>query len=120
MLAVLLGLVNAPSICVWAGFGTALRPWLSHPGRVRVFNIGMVAAAHARRLTLASEDLMDSLWPVKLESDSDPALRQDILAPLLADNEVAGCPARRGLLAAMVRDGAGVVMGGLWGRNGDA
>ena len=41
VLAVLLGLVNAPSICVWAGFGTTLRPWLSHPGRVRVFNIGM-------------------------------------------------------------------------------
>jgi len=41
VLAVLLGLVNAPSICVWAGFGTALRPWLSHPRRVRVFNAGM-------------------------------------------------------------------------------
>jgi len=26
VLALLLGLVNAPSICVWAGFGTALRP----------------------------------------------------------------------------------------------
>lgn len=41
VLAVLLGLVNVPSVCVWAGFGTALRPWLSHPGRVRAFNIGM-------------------------------------------------------------------------------
>lgn len=41
VLAVLLGLVNAPSICVWAGFGTALRPWLSQPRRVRVFNVGM-------------------------------------------------------------------------------
>jgi len=41
VLAVLLGLVNAPSICVWVGFGTALRPWLSHPGRVRVFNVVM-------------------------------------------------------------------------------
>jgi len=41
VLALLLGLVNAPSICVWAGFGTALRPWLSHPGRVRVFNVVM-------------------------------------------------------------------------------
>ena len=41
VLAVLLGLVNAPSVCVWAGFGTALRPWLSHPGRVRVFNVAM-------------------------------------------------------------------------------
>lgn len=41
VLAVLLGLVNAPSICVWAGFGTALRPFLSHPGRVRMFNVTM-------------------------------------------------------------------------------
>ena len=40
-LAVLLGLVNAPSICIWAGCGTALRPFLSHPGRVRVFNTTM-------------------------------------------------------------------------------
>lgn len=38
VLAVLLGLVNLPSICVWAGCGTALRPFLSHPGRVRAFN----------------------------------------------------------------------------------
>jgi threonine/homoserine/homoserine lactone efflux protein len=41
VLAVLLGLVNMPSICVWAGCGTALRPFLSHPGRVRVFNGAM-------------------------------------------------------------------------------
>lgn len=41
VLAILLGLVNAPSICVWAGFGSAMRPFLSHPGRVRVFNIIM-------------------------------------------------------------------------------
>ncbi len=41
VLAILLGLVNAPSICVWAGFGTALRPFLSHPRRVRVFNVTM-------------------------------------------------------------------------------
>ncbi len=38
VLAVLLGLVNLPSICVWAGCGTVLRPFLSHPGRVRAFN----------------------------------------------------------------------------------
>ena len=41
VLAVLLGLVNLPSICVWAGCGTALRPFLSHPGRVQVFNRAM-------------------------------------------------------------------------------
>jgi threonine/homoserine/homoserine lactone efflux protein len=43
VLAVLLGLVNAPSICVWAGFGTMLRPLLTHPRRVRVFNVAMAA-----------------------------------------------------------------------------
>lgn len=41
VLAVLLGLVNLPSICVWAGCGTALRPFLSHPGRARAFNWAM-------------------------------------------------------------------------------
>jgi threonine/homoserine/homoserine lactone efflux protein len=41
MLAVLLDLVNAPSLCVWAGFGTVLRPFLSHPARVRSFNLAM-------------------------------------------------------------------------------
>jgi len=41
VLAVLLGLVNLPSICVWAGCGTVLRPFLSHPGRVRAFNGAM-------------------------------------------------------------------------------
>ena len=41
VLALLLGLVNVPSICVWAGFGTALRPWLSQPRRARAFNAVM-------------------------------------------------------------------------------
>ncbi len=41
VLAVLMGLVNVPSACVWAGFGTALRPLLSRPGRARAFNVAM-------------------------------------------------------------------------------
>ena len=41
VLALLLGLVNAPTICLWAGFGTAVRPWLTHPGRARTFNVTM-------------------------------------------------------------------------------
>jgi threonine/homoserine/homoserine lactone efflux protein len=41
VLAVLLGLVNAPSICVWASFGTMLRPWLTDPRRLRAFNVAM-------------------------------------------------------------------------------
>lgn len=40
-MAVLLGLVNVASICVWAGGGAALRPLLSNPGRVRAFNVTM-------------------------------------------------------------------------------
>lgn len=43
VLAVLLGLVNAPSICVWAAFGTMLRPMLTDPRRVRMFNMAMAA-----------------------------------------------------------------------------
>ena len=43
VLALLLGLVNLPSICIWAGFGTALRPLLSHPRRVRIFNVTMAS-----------------------------------------------------------------------------
>jgi threonine/homoserine/homoserine lactone efflux protein len=41
VLATLLWMVNAPSICVWAGFGSMLRPWLTDPRRVRVFNVTM-------------------------------------------------------------------------------
>jgi threonine/homoserine/homoserine lactone efflux protein len=41
LLAVLLALINAPTLCVWAGFGTALRPWLARPGRLRAFNVTM-------------------------------------------------------------------------------
>ncbi len=41
VLAVLFGVVMAPSMCVWAGGGTALRPFLRHPGRVRAFNVAM-------------------------------------------------------------------------------
>ena len=52
LLAILLGLVNAPSICVWAGFGTVLRPFLSHAGRVRVFNIVMALLLVASLLPL--------------------------------------------------------------------
>ncbi len=40
-IAALLILVNAPSVCLWAGCGAALRQWLSHPGRIRAFNVTM-------------------------------------------------------------------------------
>jgi len=40
-LAVLLGVIMVPSISVWAGFGTVLRPLLCQRGYVRILNITM-------------------------------------------------------------------------------
>ncbi|MBP1883238.1 LysE family translocator [Sinorhizobium mexicanum] len=34
-------LVNVPSVSTWAGFGSALRQWLSEPSRLKWFNITM-------------------------------------------------------------------------------
>ncbi len=45
-------LVGVPSILVWAGFGVALRTWLSDPVRLKRFNIGMAGL------------LVLSLWPM--------------------------------------------------------
>jgi threonine/homoserine/homoserine lactone efflux protein len=55
LLAVLFGLVNAPSASVWAGCGTALRPLLSDPRRLRIFNVAMALL------------LVASLWPILAE-----------------------------------------------------
>jgi threonine/homoserine/homoserine lactone efflux protein len=41
IIAALFTVVNLPSIAVWAGFGVALRNWLSDPVRLKWFNIGM-------------------------------------------------------------------------------
>ena len=57
-------------------------------------------------------------WSVALETNPDPAIRQDILVPLIADNEAAGGPSRRELLAVTVQNPSGAVVGGLWGRMG--
>lgn len=45
-------LVNVPSVSTWAGFGSALRQWLSEPSRLKWFNITMVVL------------LVVSLWPM--------------------------------------------------------
>lgn len=45
-------LVNVPSVSVWAGFGSVLREWLSHPLRLKWFNITMAIL------------LVLSLWPM--------------------------------------------------------
>ena len=44
--------VNVPSVSTWAGFGSALRDWLSHPVRLKWFNISMAVL------------LVLSLWPM--------------------------------------------------------
>ena len=44
--------VNVPSVSTWAGFGSALRDWLSDPIRLKWFNITMAIL------------LVLSLWPM--------------------------------------------------------
>jgi threonine/homoserine/homoserine lactone efflux protein len=44
--------VNVPSVSTWAGFGSALREWLSVPVRLKWFNITMAVL------------LVASLWPM--------------------------------------------------------
>jgi threonine/homoserine/homoserine lactone efflux protein len=45
-------IVNVPSVSTWAGFGSALRQWLSEPVRLKWFNITMAVL------------LVLSLWPM--------------------------------------------------------
>jgi threonine/homoserine/homoserine lactone efflux protein len=41
LIGLIFGLVNLPSVSTWAGFGTALRGFLSDPVRLKWFNIAM-------------------------------------------------------------------------------
>jgi threonine/homoserine/homoserine lactone efflux protein len=41
LIAFAFSLVNLPSVSIWAGFGTALRGFLSDPVRLKWFNIAM-------------------------------------------------------------------------------
>ena len=59
-----------------------------------------------------------SEWTVVLEADPDPSLRAKILEPLSAHNDAAAGPGGWATLAVTVRDAAGEVVGGLWGRTG--
>jgi threonine/homoserine/homoserine lactone efflux protein len=45
-------IVNFPSVSTWAGFGSALRQWLSDPVRLKWFNVSMALL------------LVASLWPM--------------------------------------------------------
>jgi threonine/homoserine/homoserine lactone efflux protein len=52
VIAAVFAAVNVPSVSCWAGFGSALREWLSVPVRLKWFNISMGAL------------LVLSLWPM--------------------------------------------------------
>ena len=52
VVATAFGIVNLPCVSVWAGFGMGLRGFLSHPARLKWFNIAM-------GLLLAA-----TLWPM--------------------------------------------------------
>ena len=52
LVGVAFALVNFPSVSTWAGFGSALRQWLSDPVRLKWFNISMALL------------LVASLWPM--------------------------------------------------------
>ncbi|MGA7780779.1 MAG: LysE family translocator [Paraburkholderia sp.] len=41
LMALLFYVVGFPCICLWAGFGTAMREVLADPKRLRLFNVGM-------------------------------------------------------------------------------
>jgi threonine/homoserine/homoserine lactone efflux protein len=49
---IVFAIVNVPSVSTWAGFGSALRQWLSDPDRLKWFNITMAVL------------LVVSLWPM--------------------------------------------------------
>lgn len=52
IVALVFAAVNVPSVSTWAGFGSALRDWLSVPVRLKWFNITMAIL------------LVLSLWPM--------------------------------------------------------
>jgi threonine/homoserine/homoserine lactone efflux protein len=52
IVALVFAAVNVPSVSTWAGFGSALREWLSVPVRLKWFNITMAML------------LVLSLWPM--------------------------------------------------------
>ena len=51
-IATMFAIVNVPSVSLWAGFGSAMRGWLSDPKRFRAFSITMALL------------LVLSLWPM--------------------------------------------------------
>jgi threonine/homoserine/homoserine lactone efflux protein len=54
-MAVVFYVIGFPCICLWAGFGTAMRRVLSNPKRLRIFNVAMALL------------LVFSLYPIALK-----------------------------------------------------
>jgi len=52
LLAGVFGVINLPSVAMWAVCGAALRRWLARPRVLRAFNVGMALL------------LLASLWPI--------------------------------------------------------
>lgn len=52
VIALVFAIINVPSVSTWAGFGSAMRGWLSDPVRLKWFNITMAVL------------LLCSLWPL--------------------------------------------------------
>lgn len=52
IISLVFAVVNFPTVSSWAGFGSVMREWLSHPVRLRIFNITMAVL------------LVASLWPM--------------------------------------------------------
>ncbi len=52
LITLVVAIVNLPSVAVWAGFGVALRSFLTNPARLKWFNIAMGLL------------LVASLWPL--------------------------------------------------------
>ncbi|GGJ91183.1 LysE family translocator [Pseudomonas matsuisoli] len=55
LIALVFGLVNAPSIGLWTITGSLLRHWLEHPRARRTFNIGMALLLVASLYPIVSE-----------------------------------------------------------------
>ncbi|OLL32208.1 lysine transporter LysE [Burkholderia sp. SRS-W-2-2016] len=54
-MAIVFYVIGFPCICLWAGFGTAMRDVLSNPKRLRIFNVAMALL------------LVGSLYPIVLK-----------------------------------------------------
>ena len=52
LVGLVFSVINVPTVSTWAGFGSVLRDWLSHPVRLKWFNITMAVL------------LVLSLWPM--------------------------------------------------------